>query len=99
MREAFEFSTPVDIFEELMTPEIYDHIVKKTVRYATTHENAMDFMMKSDELKAFLGVLLLSCYHKLPPERHYWSNDEDLGISFVKNALSRNSFQKIHGFN
>ena len=61
MREAFEYFTSVDIFEELMTPEIYDHIVKKTVRYATTYENAMDFIMNSDELKAFIGVSLLSC--------------------------------------
>ena len=38
MKEALEFSTPVEIFEELMTPEIYDHIVKETVRYATTYK-------------------------------------------------------------
>ena len=92
MKEALEFSTPVEIFEELMTPEIYDHIVKETVRYATTYKNAMDFIMTSNELKAFIGVLLLSSYHKLPSERYYWSNDEDLGISLVKNALSRNRF-------
>ena len=93
MKEALEFSTPVEIFEELMTPEIYDHIVKETVRFATTYKNAMDFIMTSNELKAFIGVLLLSSYHKLPSERYYWSNDEDLGISLVKNALSRNRFR------
>ena len=81
-----------------MTPEIYDHIVKETVRYATTYKNAMDFIMTSNELKAFIGVLLLSSYHKLPSERYYWSNDEDLGISLVKNALSRNRFQMLKSF-
>ena len=98
MKEALEFSTPVEIFEELMTPEIYDHIVKETVQYATTYKNAMDFIMTSNELKAFIGVLLLSSYHKLPSERYYWSNDEDLGISLVKNALSRNRFQMLKSF-
>ena len=98
MKEALEFSTPVEIFEELMTPEIYDHIVKETVRYATTYKNAMDFIMTSNELKAFIGVLLLSSYHKLPSERYYWSNDKDLGISLVKNALSRNRFQMLKSF-
>ena len=98
IKEALEFSTPVETFEEFMTPEIYDHIVKETVRYATTYKNAIDFIMTSNELKAFIGVLLLSSYHKLPSERYYWSNDEDLGISLVKNALSRNRFQMLKSF-
>ena len=29
MRKALESSTPVEIFEQLMTPEIYDHIIKE----------------------------------------------------------------------
>ena len=98
MKEALEFSTLVEIFEELMTPEICDYIVKETVHYATTYKNAMDFIMTSNELKAFIGVLLLSSYHKLPSERYYWSNNEDLGISLVKNALSRNHFQMLKSF-
>ena len=48
--EPFESSTPVEIFEELITPEIYDHIVKETVRrYATTCKNMMDFQVSADE--------------------------------------------------
>ena len=56
MREALESSTPVEIFEQLMTPEIYDHIIKETVRYATTYKNAINFIMSIEELKAFIGV-------------------------------------------
>ena len=81
-----------------MTPEIYDHIIKETVRYATTYKNAMNFIMSIEELKAFVDVLLFSSYHILPSERHYWSNDQDLGISLVKNALSRNLFQMLKRF-
>ena len=98
MREALESLTPVEIFEQLMTPEIYDHIIKETVRYATTYKNAMNFKMSIEELEAFIGVLLFSSYHILPSEQHYWSNDEDLGISLVKNALSRNRFQMLKWF-
>ena len=58
----------------------------------------MNFIMSIEELKAFIGVLLFSSYHILPSERHYWSNDEDLGISLVKNALSRNRFQMLKRF-
>lgn len=95
MKDALETSTPVQIFEELITPEIYDHIAKETVRYATSCKNIMDFTINADELKVFIGILLFSSYHKLPSERHYWSNDEDLGISRVKNAMSRNRFQML----
>ena len=45
MKEALEFSTPVEIFKELMTPEIYDHIVKETVRYATTYTVKMQWTL------------------------------------------------------
>ena len=66
--KALESSTPVEIFEQLMTPEIYDHIIKETVQYATTYKNAMNFIISIEELKAFIGVLLFSSYHILPSE-------------------------------
>ena len=49
MTEPFDFSIPVEIFEELITPEIYDHIVKEIVRYATTCKNIIDFTVSVDE--------------------------------------------------
>ncbi|XP_066952532.1 piggyBac transposable element-derived protein 2-like [Macrobrachium rosenbergii] len=78
-----------------MSPDIYDHIVKETVRYATASKNKLDFVFTVDELKSLIGILLLSSYHKLPSERHYWSKDEDLGVSVVKKAMSRNKFQVL----
>ncbi|XP_066959027.1 piggyBac transposable element-derived protein 3-like [Macrobrachium rosenbergii] len=65
---------------------IYDHIVKETVRYATASRNKLDFVFSVDELKSLIGILLLSNFHKLPSERHYWSKDEDLGVSIVKKS-------------
>ena len=68
----------------------------ESVRYAMTCKNIMDMVLTVNELKAFIGILLFSSYHKLPSERHYWSNDEDLGVSIiVKNAMSRNRFQTL----
>ncbi|XP_066959283.1 piggyBac transposable element-derived protein 2-like [Macrobrachium rosenbergii] len=78
-----------------MSPDIYDHIVKETVRYATASRNKLDFVFGVDELKSLIGILLLPSYHKLPSERHYWSKDEDLGVSVVKKAMSRNKFQVL----
>jgi hypothetical protein len=43
----------------------------------------------SDESRAFVGLLLLSGYSKVPYRRMYWSND------LVCNAMCRNSFEKV----
>jgi hypothetical protein len=47
------------------------------------------------DIKIFIGILLLTGYHKLPREKQLWSLDEDLHDPFVSNAMSRNRFQEI----
>jgi hypothetical protein len=34
-------------------------------------------------------------YHELPAWKDYWSSSPDLGVKFVSDAMSRNTFQKI----
>ena len=43
----------------------------------------------------FLGVLLLSGYHSLPEEDHYWSNSEDLAVNIVSSSMSRAQFRNV----
>lgn len=83
MNKSLENLSPVEVFKKLLTPDIYDHIIKELVRYDAVCKNKID-VLSVDELKAFIGILLFSTYHKLSSERHYWSNDEDLGVSLVK---------------
>ena len=42
-----------------------------------------------------MGILLLSGYHSLPHEKHYWSTQPDLGVQAVHNSLSRNRYFDI----
>ena len=44
---------------------------------------------------SFLKVLLLTGYHSLPEEHHYWSTQPDLGVSAVYNTISRNRYHEI----
>lgn len=67
------------------------------MHYATSCKNKGDFVFTVEELKCFIGILLFSSYHKLLAERHYWSKEDDLGVSLVKKAKSRNRFQIIKG--
>ena len=92
IRESLEDFIPVTIFEEIMSPKIFGHIVKETVRYSAVSKNKSE-IVTVEELKTFIGILMFSSYHKLSSTKNYWSNDDDLGIPLVKTAMARNRFQ------
>jgi hypothetical protein len=54
-------------------------------------------MLTADKVRVFIGVLLLSDYHKLPSERLYWSEYEELGLEIAKKAMSRSGYKKLKG--
>ncbi|XP_045110881.1 piggyBac transposable element-derived protein 2-like [Portunus trituberculatus] len=95
MRESLDNVSPLELFEKLMNPNIYDYIVKETVRYASSSKNMCDFTFTVDELKIFIGILLFSGYHKVPSERDYWSTDKDLGVQIIQKAMSRNRYKLL----
>ncbi|CAK1596423.1 unnamed protein product [Parnassius mnemosyne] len=86
--------SPVEIFEKIFDDEVYAMIIRNTLLYAG-QKNRHGFEIDQDDMRRFLGVLILSGYHKLPRERQYWSYDEDLGIPLVTNSISRNRFLDI----
>ena len=92
MRESLEDFIPVTIFEEIMSPKIFEHIVKETVRYSAVSKNEFE-IVTVEELKTFIGILMFSSDHKLSSTKNYWSNDDDLEIPLVKTAMARNRFQ------
>lgn len=84
----------VDVFEKFLTDEILDHIVAQSGLYAK-QKNEHSFSLTKRELKSFIGIILLSGYHHLPSERHYWSQAQDLGVPLVQKSMTRNRFLKI----
>ena len=98
LKETLEEKYPVQLFEEMFSESMYEHIITETLRYATATKNDPLFSMTIGELKTFIGVLLLSGYHQLPSERQYWSTEDDLGVESVRRAMSRNRFLKIKAY-
>ena len=45
---------------------LLDHVVTETIRYAHTKYTDLNFSTNKEEMKVFIGILLLSGYHKLP---------------------------------
>ncbi|GFV56578.1 piggyBac transposable element-derived protein 3 [Trichonephila clavipes] len=95
MDTALKGKTPRVIFEQFYSGEVYELIVKETMRYAADVKNEHDFLTTADEIRVFIGILLLTGYHSNTCECDYWSDAEDLGIALVKNVMSRNRFQKL----
>lgn len=86
--------SPVDIFETLFDDSVCNYIVKQSVLYATQN-NRHNFTFSTDCLKKFIGFLLFTGYHSLPQEQLYWSEDEDMGISCVRQCFARNRYLEI----
>ncbi|XP_049842286.1 uncharacterized protein LOC126293203 [Schistocerca gregaria] len=89
LKEQLSSLTPKEMFEELMNENIYVFRVKGTVRYTVNMKNMQDFILTVEVVKVFVEFLLFAGYHKLPAEKLYWSEDDDVGIP-TKTAMSRN---------
>ena len=88
--------SPVQLFEELFTDDILEHIQRETLRYALEIKNDSLFSIDLNELRVFIGILIFSGYVKMPSERMYWSEAVDLQANkLVREAMTRGSYQKI----
>ena len=71
-----------------------ENIIHYSIEYAKQKKN-QEFSFSSNELKVFIGILLLSGYHKEPKEDMYWEVLPDAGLPIVCNAMTRARFRKI----
>lgn len=92
--EVLHGKSALDFFKEMFDENIMHFIVTNSIKYAA-EKNRPQFRLDQSDLEIFLGILILSGYHTLPQVKLYWSSDEDKGVPFVKNAMSRNKFLSI----
>ncbi|XP_049808244.1 piggyBac transposable element-derived protein 2-like [Schistocerca nitens] len=74
-----------------------DTIIEQSEIYTCQH-NKINFLLTKEELKSFIGILLLSGYHKLSHENMYWVQAPDVSVPLVFKSMSRNRFQEIKRF-
>lgn len=94
MTDDIKTDDPVHTFERLWDAKLISLIIEQSNLYAA-QKNCTNFLVDERDIKIFLGILLLSGYHKLPRETMYWSVDEDICVPFVASSMSRNRFQQI----
>jgi len=87
--------TPVALFEKFFDDEVIEFIVKMTKLYAQRDKGKHGFNTDSQEIRLFLGMLILTGYNQLPRRKLYWENSEDVHNPAMSNSMSRNRFEEL----
>ena len=87
--------TPLDLFFLFFNFTVMNFLCEMTNIYAA-QSNATNWIpLTPDELKCFVGIIILSSYAKLPSYKLYWEEALDVGHQMVRNAMTRNRFAQI----
>ena len=85
---------PLQLFSLFFDDEIINLITNETNRYSSEYKNK-NLNVTHDEIRCFLGILILSRYKPLPRKKMYWENSDDCYCSLVANAMRRDRFCEI----
>lgn len=89
--------SPVQLFELFFSEELLQEIVNQTTNYAL-FKNCHSPNVSIEDLKVFLGILILSGYNNLPSKRSYWETAKDMRNEMVVEAMRRDRFLQICRF-
>lgn len=88
---------PVDLFELIFDDEVLTLIIEESTRYAL-YLNCPDPKITSEEIRVFIGVLIISGYSVVPGKRLYWESSSDVRNELVYNSMRRERFVQIMRF-
>ena len=91
---SFNGMMPHEMFELYFTSELLEHVQEQIGLYCA-FKGKPDPHVTVEELKVFLGILILSGYACFPRRRMYWEESPDVGNNLVANAMRLNRFEKI----
>ena len=90
--------SPFDLVRLLWPDSLCELIAKETNMYATENRKIRKWTnVTTEEVWAFLGIIVVMGIHRLPEIDNYWSSDPLLGVESVKKCMSRNRFWAIRG--
>ena len=86
--------TPCETVELFLDILAIENLVKYTVNYAVQNGNHT-FTLTSDEMKTFIGILLVSFYSCVPRHRLYWQKQPDVYNELIAESMRRDRFDEI----
>jgi len=87
---------PFELIELFFDQQLLEIIVNYSNMYAFNKNQPLQITV--DELKCFLGILLLSGYNEVSRRPMYWEKSPDTHNELVSNAMRRNRFEQIFSF-
>ena len=87
--------SPNQVWKNLFSEDILEHIVLQTNLYSNRDQNNLHFVVSTEEMRSFFGMFLLTSYLILPEEHLYWATQPDLGVPTMYNTISRNRYHEI----
>lgn len=87
----------VELFELFICEETIKYLIEETRKYAL-FRNCGDPNVSVNEMKCFIGTLILSGYNELPGKRYYWESDGDMRNNLIYNSIRRDRFEQISRF-
>jgi hypothetical protein len=84
--------SPVDLWNLIFNTNMIELVTEQTNLYGNRDSNDPDFKTTPAEIKRFIGILLLTGYHSVPHEDHYWSNSPDLGVPVISETMSNKRY-------
>ena len=90
---------PLEMFSHFFDHGLLSDIVRETNRYpvqclAAANSHAM-WTTTVEELKAYLGFMIVMGINRLPEIRDYWSTDEKMHNTFIASRITRDRFEQI----
>lgn len=86
--------SPTKLFELFIENEVISLLIDESTKYAFykgfPHPNLLE-----DEIKCFIGILILSGYNVLPGRRFYWDTSPDMQNTMVRDSMRRDRFEEI----
>ncbi|XP_046993874.1 piggyBac transposable element-derived protein 4-like [Schistocerca americana] len=82
-------------FEKLFDDLMIQHICFQTNLYCKQKNSAQWRELTVQELKAFLGIIIVMGIHQLPEAASYWSSDPYLNVNAVSNIMTLAHYKKI----
>ncbi len=85
---------PRETLELFLDVLAIDHLVKQTGNYAVQN-GKHSFTLTGDEMKTFIGILLVPGYRCVPRRRLYWQGQPDVYNELIADSMRRDRFDEI----
>lgn len=89
-----ELDNPIHFFELFFDEEVFELIRSETEKNAIQKGNH-NFRVTVEEIKRFIGILLMSGYNSVARYRMYWEQSVDCNFQGVASAMPRNRFEEL----